>query len=127
MYALNVTFVGKQPANKQVDIVVRGCLAAAIKVDVSKEILVETWFRTNERDESRYDRMFSVWGAGNYISYNPSKKAVVVQATTLAKWSGASLNLRIEFEFQARPVIAVEDAVRVELEAIAWRDGLKRN
>jgi hypothetical protein len=31
------------------------------------------------------------------------------------------------FEFQARPVIAVEDAVRVELAAIAWRDGLKRN
>jgi len=30
------------------------------------------------------------------------------------------------FEFQARPVIAVEDAVQVELEAIAWRDGLKR-
>jgi uncharacterized protein DUF3303 len=30
------------------------------------------------------------------------------------------------FEFQARPVIAVEDAVRVELEAIAWRNGLKR-
>ena len=29
------------------------------------------------------------------------------------------------FEFQARPVIGVEDAVRVELEAIAWRDGLK--
>lgn len=32
------------------------------------------------------------------------------------------------FEFhQARPVIAFEDAVRVELEAIAWRDGLKHN
>ncbi len=30
------------------------------------------------------------------------------------------------FEFQARPVIPVEDAVRVELEAIAFRDGLKR-
>jgi hypothetical protein len=30
------------------------------------------------------------------------------------------------FEFQARPVIDVEDAVRVEQEAIAWRDGLKR-
>jgi len=30
------------------------------------------------------------------------------------------------FEMQARPVIAVEDAVRVELEAIVWRDGLKR-
>lgn len=31
------------------------------------------------------------------------------------------------FEFQVRPVIAVEDAVRVELEAIAWRDGLQAN
>lgn len=27
-------------------------------------------------------------------------------------------------EFQARPVVAIEDAVRVELEAIAWRDTL---
>ena len=30
------------------------------------------------------------------------------------------------FVFEARPVVPVEDAVRVELEAIAWRDGLKR-
>ena len=29
------------------------------------------------------------------------------------------------FEFDARPVIAIEDAVRVELEAMAWRDGLE--
>jgi muconolactone delta-isomerase len=29
------------------------------------------------------------------------------------------------FEFQARPVVPVMDAVRVELEAIAFRDGLK--
>ncbi len=28
------------------------------------------------------------------------------------------------FEFQARPVVPVEDVVRVELESIAWRDGL---
>jgi hypothetical protein len=27
--------------------------------------------------------------------------------------------------FQAHPVVPVMDAVRVELEAIAWRDGLK--
>jgi hypothetical protein len=29
------------------------------------------------------------------------------------------------FVFEARPVVAVEDAVRVELEVIDWRDGLK--
>jgi hypothetical protein len=28
------------------------------------------------------------------------------------------------FEFQARPVVPVEDAIRVELEAMAWRDSL---
>jgi muconolactone delta-isomerase len=30
------------------------------------------------------------------------------------------------FEFQARPVVPVMNAVRVELEAIAFRDGLQR-
>jgi hypothetical protein len=29
------------------------------------------------------------------------------------------------FVFEAHPVIRVEDAVRGELEVIAWRDGLK--
>jgi len=30
-----------------------------------------------------------------------------------------------QFSMEARPVIAVQDAVRVELEVMAWRDGLK--
>jgi hypothetical protein len=30
------------------------------------------------------------------------------------------------FVFEARPVIPIDDAVRVELEAITFRDGLKR-
>ena len=30
------------------------------------------------------------------------------------------------FEFQARPVVSVEDAVRAELEVITWRDGLPK-
>ncbi len=30
------------------------------------------------------------------------------------------------FEFSARPVVPVMDAVRVELEMIAWRDGLPK-
>ena len=29
------------------------------------------------------------------------------------------------FQMEARPVIAVQDAVRVELEVMAWREGLK--
>lgn len=34
-------------------------------------------------------------------------------------------SMRPAFEFQARPVIPVEDAVRAELEIMARRDGLK--
>ena len=30
-----------------------------------------------------------------------------------------------DFSFEARPVVPVMDAVRVELEAITFRDGLK--
>jgi hypothetical protein len=30
------------------------------------------------------------------------------------------------FKFEARPVVPVEDAIRVELEAMAYRDGLKQ-
>jgi len=30
------------------------------------------------------------------------------------------------FTFEARPVVPVEDAIRVELEAMAYRDGLKQ-
>ena len=30
------------------------------------------------------------------------------------------------FSMEARPVVPVMDAVRVELEAMAWRDGLKK-
>jgi hypothetical protein len=31
------------------------------------------------------------------------------------------------FEFEARPMIPLEDAVGVELEVMAWCDGLKRS
>jgi hypothetical protein len=30
------------------------------------------------------------------------------------------------FVFEARPVVPVMDAIRVELEAMVWRDGLNR-
>ena len=31
------------------------------------------------------------------------------------------------FKFEARPVIPIEDAVRSELEVMAWRDGLGKS
>jgi len=34
-------------------------------------------------------------------------------------------SMLLAFEFQARPLVPVADAIRVELEAMAWRDSLK--
>lgn len=46
----------------------------------------------------------------------------------VGEWGGHMLvdcDDPLTIHFQASPVVAVEDAVRVELEVIAWRDGLK--
>ena len=40
---------------------------------------------------------------------------------------GTMLSAQNKFVFEVHPVIPVEEAVRGELEVIAWRDGLKHN
>ena len=50
--------------------------------------------------------------------------ATPVEGTDLMERVLEAENLRRAVR-QARPVIPVEDAIRVELEAMAWRDGLR--
>jgi hypothetical protein len=85
----------------------------------------------NENAQKRIPEVFSKWKA----SANFKIESFVVR---VGEWGG---HMHVDcddpltvhkvcstfpaFEFQARPLIAVEDAVRVELEAIAWRDGLQ--
>jgi hypothetical protein len=64
---------------------------------------------------------------GSPIEYENAQKRIL---EVFGQWK-APANFKIEFfvirvgEFQVHPVIRVEDAVRGELEVIAWRDGLK--
>lgn len=53
------------------------------------------------------------WG-GHMLAECDDLTAIHQLTTTLAA-----------FEFEVRPVIPIEEAVRCELEAMAWRDGLK--
>jgi hypothetical protein len=72
------------------------------------------------------------------LSRSPALGVVQPDETPVGEWGGHMLvdcDDPVEvlkacltfpaFVFEARPVIPVEDAVRVELEAISWRDGLK--
>jgi hypothetical protein len=84
-----------------------------------------------ENAQKRILEVFGKWKA-------PSNFKIELFVVRVGEWGGHMLvecdnpltvhkfcSIFPAFEFQARPVVAVEDAVRVELEAIAWRDGLK--
>lgn len=97
-----------------------------------------TWFERPQGSAAEYERaqkrileVFSHWKA-------PDSFRIEVFVVRVGEWGGHILvecddPLEVHkvcstfpaFEFQARPVVPVEDAVRVEIEAIAWRDGLE--
>ena len=75
--------------------------------------------------------MFSQWKA-------PANFKIALFVIRVGEWGGYVLvdcddplavhkfcSMLPAFEMQARPVVPVMDAVRVELEAMAWRDSLK--
>src|SRR5947207_15355079 len=45
IYVMDVTFIGKTPPNKEIDRILRDCLAAAVKRDGTKDILGSAWLR----------------------------------------------------------------------------------
>lgn len=53
---------------------------------------------------------------GGYMLVNCDDQLLIHQLCTMLP----------SFEFQVRPVVPVEDAIRAELEIMAWRDNLKK-
>jgi hypothetical protein len=49
----------------------------------------------------------------------------LVEVVGATHWT-RTLTVLPAFTFEARPVVPVADAIRVELEAMAYRDGLKK-
>jgi hypothetical protein len=84
-----------------------------------------------ENAQKRILEVFTQWEA-------PADFKIEVFVVRVGEWGGHMLvdcddSLTVHkfcstfpaFTMEARPVVPVMDAVRVELEAIAWRDGLK--
>ncbi len=85
-----------------------------------------------ENAQKRILEVFTQWKA-------PSNFKIELFVIRVGDWSGYMLfdwddptagqkfcSMLPAFVFEARPVIPINDAVRVELESIAFRDGLKR-
>jgi hypothetical protein len=56
-YHLKVAFIGKEPTNKQIDRMLRGCLQEAVMRDNSKDIIVTAWHRSRRGASEDEDKM----------------------------------------------------------------------
>jgi hypothetical protein len=56
-FHLKVAFIGKEPTNKQIDRMLRGCLQEAVMRDGSKDIIVTAWHRSRRGASEDEDRM----------------------------------------------------------------------
>ena len=64
--------------------------------------------------------------ASVYCRFDPIRHRHSLNVATFCQLDRRSpCSMLPAFEFQARPVIPVADAIRVELEAMAWRDSFK--
>lgn len=85
IHAVDLTFIGAKPRNKDVDRLLRECAAAAIGIDPSKDILVSAWFRKRPGDSWRDDDLLHPYGSMKYLSYQASSKTVAVRELKLQK------------------------------------------
>ena len=87
IYTLNVSFIVKRPAVKDIDHALRECLAMAVKQDGSKDILVTPWFRRSEKDNPNDDAMLSPYGSLANLIYEASTKSIKIHKLELKKKS----------------------------------------
>lgn len=85
IYTMNVSFIGKRPPNKEVERVVRDCVAAAVKRDGTKDILGTPWLRKRAGANPDDDDNMDVWGGLRYLSYRASDKSIAVREMVLKK------------------------------------------
>jgi hypothetical protein len=100
---------------------------------------VISWFERPQGSAMEYekvqDRILEVFGQWKA----PANFKIEFFVVRVGEWGGHMLvecddpmtvhkfcSMLPQFEFQARPVIAVEDAVRSELEVMKWRRELKK-
>jgi muconolactone delta-isomerase len=102
--------------------------------DEIRNQLVRTPARFAYGDENAQKRILEVFGQWKA----PANFKIEFFVVRVGEWGGHMLvdcddpltihkvcSMLPAFVFQVHPVIRVEDAVRGELEVIAWRDGLK--
>jgi hypothetical protein len=83
IYNINVTFITRRPDDKLIDIALRECIAASLKLDDKKSILANAWFRPIKGANPNDDDMLIPYGSLRYISYDPRTKRISVQDLVL--------------------------------------------
>jgi len=87
IYTVNVTFISKRPSDKEIDRVLRNCVAVAAKRDGTKDILGSPWFRKRPSDDPYDDILLNPYGGLRYLSYEAATKGIGVRELKLKKKS----------------------------------------
>ena len=82
---LNVSFIGKQPPNPEIDHMLRACVGAAASVDPSHDILATAWFRKSAGDDPLEDEKIDNYGVLSFLSYQASTKTIDVREISFNK------------------------------------------
>jgi hypothetical protein len=82
-YVVNVTFVERQPTRREIDNILRDCVASATKIDSSRDILGTAWFRKDASGNPSDDEIINNYGVLKYLSYEASSKTIDVRQIRL--------------------------------------------
>src|ERR1700733_10976925 len=69
IYTVNVTFIGQAPPSKEVDRILRDCVAVAVKRDGSRDIPGSAWLRKRPPDNPNDDDLLHPYGGLRFLSY----------------------------------------------------------
>ena len=83
LYNVFITFISKKPSNKQIDKILRQCIEEAIKMDSSKDILANAFYRKKQGDNPYEDDNINVYGPLENLLYAASTKSVSVHKLEL--------------------------------------------
>jgi hypothetical protein len=87
IYTVDVTFIGKRPSDKEIDRILRDCVAVAAKRDGTKDILGSPWFRKRVGDNPNNDDLLHPYEGLRYLSYEAASKNIGVRELKLKKKS----------------------------------------
>lgn len=78
-YIVNVVFVGKSPPAREIDRILRDCVAAAVRRDGTRDILASPWLRKKAGDRHSSDELLHPYDGMQYLAYDARSRTTAIR------------------------------------------------